>query len=78
MGGDCAADLRRASHGLVTDWTRTGDGLLMGGHLSDADNLGYAEMGGDGAADLGRTSDGRATDGGRGATATDFDGRRIA
>ena len=39
MGGGGAADLRRASHGLMTDWTRTGDGLLMGGHLSDADNL---------------------------------------
>ena len=56
------ADATRAHHGLVTDCTRACDGLLTGGHLSDADNLRHAKMGG-GAADLRRASHGLMTDG---------------
>ena len=47
---DCGSEAKGG--GLSTGGSRACDGLLTGGHLSDADNLRHVEMGGGGAADL--------------------------
>ena len=58
---DCGS--KAQGGGLSSGGSRACDGLLTGGHLSDADNLRHAEMGGGGAADLRRASHGLMTDG---------------
>ena len=56
---DCGSEAKGG--GLSSGGSRACDGLLTGGHLSDADNLRHAEMGGGGAAAfVMRTHDGLA------------------